>query len=160
MSATERAPVPQIDDDSRPFWAALDEGRVIVQICAACGRQRFPRLGYCPWCATPGGDDLEVTGTGVVYSFVRAHRALTEAMVDEVPYAVATITLDGGARMLGRTEPPEAVEIGASVEPFFVAHEQWTELRFRIASTSTESINEIGEAADLSCADDAAASRS
>ena len=39
------------------------------------------------------------------------------ATVDEVPYCVATVDLDGGGRMFGRVEPPEAVEIGLAVQP-------------------------------------------
>lgn len=127
-------PVPVADDDSRPFWDALRDGRVIVQSCAVCGRHRFPRLAWCPWCATEGGEEVEVSGAGTVYSFVRAHRALTEAMATEVPYTIATVTLDGGARMVGRAEPSESVVIGATVVAVFVPHESWTELRFRVVS--------------------------
>src|SRR6185503_472252 len=69
-------PVPTMDEHSAPYWAALAERRILIQRCASCGRQRFPRLPACPYCGTPGGDDLEVAGTGTVYSFVRVHRAL------------------------------------------------------------------------------------
>ena len=58
-------------------------------------------------------------------------------MAGDVPYAVATVDLDGGARMLGRIEPPDAARIGARVSPVFVDHGDWTELRFR-AGDSTE----------------------
>ena len=75
---------------------------------------------------------MEVSGEGTVYSFVRVHRALTPAMGDDVPYAVATVDLDAGVRMLGRVEPPETARIGARVEPRFVDHGDWTELRFAV----------------------------
>jgi uncharacterized OB-fold protein len=83
----------------------------------------------CPWCGTAGGADVEVTGTGVVYSFVRVQRALTEAMADDVPYAVAAIDLDGGGRVFARVEPPSATAVGLAVRPLFVDHDTWTELR-------------------------------
>jgi len=126
-------PTPTTDQLSEPFWAALVDRRVLVQECPACGRRRFPRLPSCPYCAAEGGDDVEVPGTGTVYSFVRVHRALTPASADEVPYCVATVDLDGGGRIHGRVEPPEATEIGLSVRPRFVDHGDWTELRFEPA---------------------------
>ena len=123
-------PTPAAGQLSEPFWAALAERRVLVQECPACGRRRFPRLPSCPYCAAEGGTDVEVPGTGTVYSFVRMHRALTPAMADEVPYSIATVDLDGGGRIFARVEPAEAVEIGLAVVPVFVDHEGWTELRF------------------------------
>jgi uncharacterized protein len=126
-------PAPKPDQLSEPFWAALAERRVMVQQCPSCGRRRFQRLPSCPYCAALGGDDVEASGSGVVYSFVRVHRALTPATVDEVPYCVATVDLDGGGRLFARVEPPEAVEIGLALRPLFVDHDGWTELRFEPA---------------------------
>ncbi len=123
-------PAPTPDQLSEPFWAALAERRVMVQECPACGRRRFQRLPSCPYCAAEGGIDVEAAGTGVVYSVVRVHRALTPATVGEVPYCVATVDLDGGGRLFARVEPPEAVEIGLALTPLFVDHDGWTELRF------------------------------
>jgi uncharacterized protein len=123
-------PAPTPDELSTPYWEALADHRVTVQVCPSCRRRRVPRLPSCPYCATEGGDDLTVPGTGVVYSFVRVHRPLTPAAADEVPYCVATIDLDGGGRLFGRVEPPESVTIGQAVQPRFVEHDTWTELRF------------------------------
>lgn len=135
------APAPTIDEHSAPFWAALGEHRIVVQRCSACERRRFPPMPACPYCGASGGVDVEIAGTGTVYSFVRAHRALTPAYADAVPYAVATIDLDGGARMFGRVIPPEACRIGLRVAPTFADHPgddaaPWTELCFRPADTA------------------------
>ena len=123
-------PGPTTDQLSEPWWTALAEDRIVVQQCPECARRRVERLPSCPYCAAVGGDDVEVPGTGTVYSFVRVHRALTPAVVDEVPYCIATVDLDGGGRLFARVEPPEAVEIGLTVSPVFVDHDGWTELRF------------------------------
>jgi len=121
---------PVTDVDSEPFFAGLRRGVIVVQECEECGRRRFGRLGACPYCGTPGGTDVEVSGEGTVHSFVRVHRALTGTMADDVPYAIATVELDDGVRMLGRIEPPEAAAIGVRVGPHLVDHDDWTELRF------------------------------
>ena len=130
--ASSRPPGYEPDRDGDPWWEALATHRVVVQACPACARHRLPRMPSCPWCGAAGGDDVEIAGTGVVYSFVRAHRPLTPAMVDAVPYAVAAIDLDGGGRVFARVEPPEATAIGVRVRPTFVDHDGWTELRMAV----------------------------
>jgi uncharacterized OB-fold protein len=88
----------------------------------------------CPYCAATGSEDVEVSGSGSVYSYVVVHRALTPAMEDQVPYCIATVDLDGGGRIHGRLEPASAAAIGQPVDAVFVDHPGWTELRFRAAA--------------------------
>jgi uncharacterized protein len=68
----------------------------------------------------------------MVYSWVGVQRPMTPAFAGEVPYTVATVDLDGGARVFGRVTPLEEVAIGVRVAPEFVDHSEWTELRFRV----------------------------
>ena len=137
------APAPVPDEESAPFWAGLAARRILLQVCPSCARRRFPRMPTCPYCGTAGGDDVEVAGTGTVYSFVGPQRALTAAYAPVAPYAVATVDLDGGGRMFGRVAPADACRIGLRVVPAFVDHPgdgavvdggtAWTELCFRPA---------------------------
>jgi uncharacterized OB-fold protein len=129
---THSAPPPEVDSESRPYWDALREHRIVLQRCTSCRRLRFPPMPGCPYCGARGYDDAEVPGTGTVYSFVRVHRALTPAMESEVPYVVAVVELDEGPRMIGRVEAGDvmAVAIGDRLQPRFVDHDAWTELRF------------------------------
>lgn len=126
-------PVSGQDGDSAPFWAGLADHRVVVQGCPACLRRRMPPMPSCPYCAAPGAEALEVAGTGTVYSWVRVHRAMSEAMADEVPYCIVTVDLDGGGRLFGRLAGTGPVAIGARVIPAFADHDTWTELRFAVA---------------------------
>ena len=121
---------PRVDVDSRAWWDGLRERRLVVARCEACGRHRFPPMPSCPFCGLPGGDDVELDGSGRVYSWVVVHRALTPAQ-EGVPYTVATVELDG-VRMLGRLEGEPGD--GAPVAPVFVDHDGWTELRFRVVT--------------------------
>lgn len=123
------APVP--DHESAPFWDALAAGRVVLQVCSKCRRRRFPRLPACPFCGAEGGEDVEIPGTGRIYSYVTVHRTLNLFLSDDVPYCIATIDMDGGARMHGRFEPATEARIGVAVVPAFFSHPGWTELRFR-----------------------------
>lgn len=127
-------PRPSPDEQSEPYWAALREGRVLIQACTACGRRRFPPTPGCPYCADPGIRWEEAAGTGSVYSFITVHRAFDPAFASEVPYDIATVDLDGGGRVVGRATGATAV--GARVSPEFVDHGAWTELRFVVAAGS------------------------
>ena len=125
---------PVADRESAPFWEGLAARRIVVQACRACGRHRFPRMPSCPYCGEPGGTDVVVPGTGRVYSWVRVHRLLSAgagAHDGELPYAVVTVTLDTGPRMVGRLEPADRATVDLPVRPLFVDHDGWTELRFR-----------------------------
>ena len=121
---------PQPDEESAAFWRGLEEGRIVLQTCTGCDRRRFPRMPTCPYCGSDAHADVEVAGTGVVYSWVRAERALSPATAAEVPYCIATVDLDGGGRIHGRLEPAAAARIGLDVRPVFATREGWTELRF------------------------------
>jgi uncharacterized OB-fold protein len=65
-----------------------------------------------------------------VYSWVGVQRALTPAFESEVPYTIATVDLDEGARAFGRLEGAEPTAPGGAVTATFVDHPEWTELRF------------------------------
>jgi uncharacterized OB-fold protein len=117
------------DVDSTAFWEALGEHRLVLQRCGANGHVRFPPMPACPVCADTEFDTVAVDGGGVVYSRVRVHRALSPAMANETPYTVAAVDLDAGPRVFARVEPDAA--IGDRVQPTFVDHADWTELRFR-----------------------------
>lgn len=123
---------PRADEDSAGWWSGLAEHRVVVQVCGGCGRARLPAMPTCPDCGDRRFEAVAVAGTGTVYSRIRVHRALHPDRVDEVPYTVAAVDLDGGGRIFGRVEPDGA--IGDRVEPSFVDHDGWTELRFRVVS--------------------------
>jgi uncharacterized protein len=122
--------ISEPDADHEPFWRGLAERRVVVQACRACGRRWVPRLPSCPYCRGQEVGDVTTSGTGCVYSWIRVHRAMSEQFAGEVPYVIATVDLDGGGRIFGRLDPADRATIGLLVEPRFVVHEGWTELRF------------------------------
>ncbi|HEV2370117.1 MAG TPA: OB-fold domain-containing protein [Acidimicrobiales bacterium] len=126
-----------IGTESGPFQDGLARRAIVVQECLGCQRRRLPRLPACPYCARTEAVDVAAEGGGVVYSWVRVHRPLGEAPTvasGEVPYVVAAVDLDGGARVFARLEPAAAAAVGLAVVPKFVEHDGWTELRFRPAS--------------------------
>ena len=91
-------PLPPVTSDTRAWWDATRDRRLVVQRCTACGRhQHYPRA----LCISCGSTDLtfdDAAGTGTVVSFTVVHRALSESFTP--PYVVALVRLDEGVQVL------------------------------------------------------------
>jgi uncharacterized OB-fold protein len=119
---------PTTDADSVPYWQGLREHRLALQRCVSCGRQRFPAMPTCPYCASPDANWHDDDGAATVYSYIEVRRAFDPTFADDVPYTIATVDLDGGGRLVARIDG--AAGIGDRLTPVFVDHDSWTELRF------------------------------
>jgi uncharacterized OB-fold protein len=121
------------------FWAAAREHRLVVQRCDGCGALRHYPQPMCGDCHSPAWTWTPIPGRGTVYTFTVTHQPFHPAWAGRVPYAVATVELDDGVRMVTDL-PPEDVDdvaIGRPVEVFFEDHEQedgttFTFPRFRL----------------------------
>lgn len=119
------------DDESSFYWAGLAQHRVLLQQCGACHRHRFPPMPSCPWCGATHTDIVGSNGSGEVYSWITVHRAFDERWAGEVPYTVAVVELRERCRVFARVEvDAPGICAGLEVEPHFVDHVDWTELRF------------------------------
>lgn len=122
---TEASPraLPALEPDSRFFWEAGAEGRLLVLRCA-CGRYQHPPLPRCPAC---GGEALvpePVSGKARVASFTVNHQPWRPGLA--VPYVFAAVELVEQAELYVFTNivgcPAEDVRIGMSVEVVFEPH--------------------------------------
>jgi uncharacterized OB-fold protein len=108
------------DPVTRPFWDSLRAHAIQLQRCQGCGRYVYYPRPLCPSC---GSRDLvwtPVSGRGVVHAFTIPHRQANPFFAARVPYVVALVELEEGARMMANlvdVEPtPEAVHVGLRVE--------------------------------------------
>lgn len=114
-------PLPVIDSDSEPYWAAAGRHELLLPFCIDCNKSFFMPRVLCPRCH---GDRIEwraASGGGVVYSYTIARRPAGPAFAARVPYVVALIDLDEGVRLLSNviTEDPATVRIGQRVHVDF-----------------------------------------
>lgn len=100
MSAIVK-PVPRANAESRPFWDAAQQKRLVLQQCGLCGQFWFPPAARCRHCLSAHFAWTEVSGEGRVYSFVVYHRLYHPAFEQDLPYVVALVGLREGPRMLG-----------------------------------------------------------
>lgn len=120
MDATVGIP-PGVTEETEAFWAAAQEGRLVVQRCSACGAESFPPRGICRSCHSRDVAPAEITDRGEVYSYtVNYQRWLPDL---EVPYPIVLVEFPGrpGVRVTGRLRgcAPDDITIGMPVEVGF-----------------------------------------
>ena len=96
-------------EDSAAFWDAADEGRLVAQRCAACGRLRHPPRPMCPECQSLEVEVVTLSGRGVVYSYAVLHHPQHPAF--EYPVLAVLVDLDEGIRVVSNLVGVEADEI-------------------------------------------------
>lgn len=94
--------LPPAAAESAPFFAALAEGRLVLQSCSACERMRSPAAPVCPYCGCETATWREHAGDGVVHSWIRYRRSYLPQFEPLMPYVVVCVALDQGPRLFGR----------------------------------------------------------
>ena len=131
MGLPHSAP-PFGDELSAPFWAAIEEGRIVLPRCSECGSwQWYPDEAGCD---CPGATLRweEVAPTGTVYTATRVERAFLPGGQGDVPFTVAFVELDGvdGVRLVTNLAEDAEVGIGDRVRADFVDHDGHKHLVF------------------------------
>jgi uncharacterized OB-fold protein len=114
-------PLPTPSELTQGFWEAAARGELVVQRCDGCGLLRHYPQPMCAACHSTDWTWTPVSGRGVVYTFTVTHQAFHPAWAGAVPYAVATVELEEGVRMVADlpAEDTDDVAIGLPVEVFF-----------------------------------------
>jgi uncharacterized OB-fold protein len=124
-------PVPVPDEDDAEWWAQLQQGRLTVVACDACGARWSRPLPSCPYCGSDTVALVDTTGQGSVYSWVTVRRALDPAFEGTEPYTVLVVDLDDGGRVNGRLLDDDPVDQYTRVQ--FVPYRQagWNLIGFK-----------------------------
>jgi uncharacterized OB-fold protein len=119
-------PLPEPSRDSKPFWDALEEGQLLIQQCAACGKLRHYPRPVCDACYSMEVTWRPASGRGRVHSWTVTHHPFHPGFKSELPYVLATVDLEEGVRMVAqlRGVAPDDVALDLPVE---VAFERATE---------------------------------
>ena len=118
MAMEYKKPIPVPSDESRPYWEALRDRRLMMPRCDDCGHYWFPPSFLCPKCNSSKSTWTQVSGKGRIFSYVVYHRVYHPAFAGEVPYAVAVVELDEGPRMYSNVigMPPDKLACDIKVE--------------------------------------------
>jgi uncharacterized OB-fold protein len=115
--------VPSPTPDTQPYWDGLNEGRLRLQRCAACGLTRHYPRPVCDACYSMKADWADATGRGTVHSWTITHYAFHPGFKGDLPYILLTVDLEEGVRMQSQARgiDASALRIGLPVK---VAYEK------------------------------------
>jgi uncharacterized OB-fold protein len=109
---------PAESEVTQPFWDGTRERRLVLQWCNGCQQPvHYPRE-CCPKCMSAERLDWKpASGRGEVYAYSVMHRGGSPFLADRVPYVVARVQLEEGARLMTNIVgcEPSAVRVGMPV---------------------------------------------
>lgn len=108
-------PLPVADADSKPFWDACREHKLVFQKCAECGHVRWPAAVICPQCHSQAIDWVESGGKGMLYTFTVYRQAFHPAFKEDLPYVVAVVELAEGPMFLSNLVECDPAELSCEM---------------------------------------------
>jgi uncharacterized OB-fold protein len=104
--STPVKPVPVPDEASEPFFAGALLGRLMLLRCPECGTFQSP-TGYlrapvrprCVACFSAGLAWAPASGRATLYTFAIMHQLYDPAFAAELPYNLAVVETEEGARL-------------------------------------------------------------
>lgn len=129
-------PTPIIDADSKPYWDSAKSGKLVMQYSKDSDEYFLYSRSLTNTLNDKNITWKEVTGRGEIYSFTYVHTPAGEAFKNDVPYIVALITLEEGARIIANIEVEDnrRVKIGDKVYVYFEKiSEELTIPKFKVA---------------------------
>ena len=114
MPDAPRFDLPVVDDESRPFWDAAHEGRLLIRRCNACDKWHYYPRPFCPHCWSQDVDWVEASGRATLYTYSIVRRNDLPPFNERVPYVAAGVDLDEGPRMTTELVdcPEDQIQIG------------------------------------------------
>lgn len=119
--APARHDLPTIEPESRPYWEAAAEGRLLLRACNGCGTvHHYPRP-FCPKC---WGEDVrwvEASGRATLYTWSTVHVNDMYPFKERLPYVAAVVDLQEGPRMMTNVvdADPDQLRVGMSLRVLF-----------------------------------------
>ncbi len=106
-----KKPQPSPTAWTQSFWQHCANDRLMLLRCTSCGAHHVPTRRVCA-CGSSHFDSVESKGSGVIISFTEVHRAPDPAFKEELPYVIAIIELQEGARLMSNIIQSEVSDIG------------------------------------------------
>ncbi len=86
--------LPELDEDSAPFFEFAAAGELRVQRCGSCGARRMPPRPMCPVCRSFDVGWELLSGRGRIWSVAVPHPPLLPAYSEVAPYNVIVVESD------------------------------------------------------------------
>ena len=117
-----KKPLPISTVEQEPFWEYCRKHELRMQKCPDCGYIRFPSSIICPNCHSMAEAEwVRLSGKGKVFSFVTFRYAYNKTFAEDIPYAIASVELEEGPRMMSDIVgcSIEDIKVGMPLEVYF-----------------------------------------
>lgn len=122
-SGAYQGPLPVKQPESDFYWEKAQAHELWLRRCNACGQAYFYPRDFCPVCGSRDVAWVQASGKGTLHTFAIVHRAPVPALRDHVPFVVAMVDLEEGARiptnLIGVEPDPAHIKVGMAVEVAF-----------------------------------------
>lgn len=111
VGATGTAILPDRPGPVAEFWKGVQQGKLLLQRCRACGHQWHPQADVCEQCRSVDVEWCESPGNGTLYTYTVVHHAVHPVVRPWIPYTLCVVELDEGPRVLATLDPDEGREL-------------------------------------------------
>lgn len=95
-----RFDLPTPDEETAPFWEGVNDGRLLVKRCNACGEHHFYPRPFCPHCWSADVEWFEASGRATLYTWSVVYNNDLPPFNERLPYVAALVDLAEGPRMM------------------------------------------------------------
>jgi uncharacterized OB-fold protein len=119
--APNRADLPTIEDENRPFWDAAKDGKFLIARCGDCGRAHHYPRPFCPFCWSERVTWEEASGRATLYTYSTVYVNDMPPFSEQLPYVAAVVDLEEGPRVMTILADcdPDDLQVGQAVEVAF-----------------------------------------
>jgi uncharacterized OB-fold protein len=126
MSESAAFPYPIPEYGAEAYWAACNDGRLVMQRCTACSKFRWHPAPLCTHCGDDAFTWAPLSGRGKISTWTVITHPVHPAAVARVPYVVVEVELEeqAGLRILSNLVgcDIEAIDFDQEVEVTFETH--------------------------------------
>ena len=121
MTASARFDLPVIEQESKPFWEAARDDRLLIGHCNNCDRFHYYPRPFCPHCWAEDVDLVEASGRATLYTYSIVFMNDLAPFNDRLPYVAAMVDLEEGVRLSSNIVgcSAEALRIGMPLSVTF-----------------------------------------
>ncbi len=106
---------PTVDSDSESWWVAIQDRRLMINACGACGRNSLYVRPFCPHCWSEDVTLAPASGRARLYTWSAIHQNAAPFDV-RTPYVVAMVDLIEGPRLMTVVEGCPVESLRAEME--------------------------------------------
>lgn len=93
---------PSLNEDTKPYWDGLKDGRLLFQKCGHCGTIRHYPRQVCSECFSMNVEWIEASGKGEVHTWAVSRHAFHPFFKRDLPMTFVTADMDEGVRVCAR----------------------------------------------------------